>query len=91
MSAMLLAGVPLALCPNHVEQMLVSRNVAQLGACSIVSTATAVHGMRIAVEAIVEDARYRQHAAAFAARYAAFDPRGVADRVAARIATRCAA
>lgn len=89
-SAMLLAGVPLVLCPNHVEQMLVSRNVARLGACSIVSNATSASGMRDSVEAVIADGRYRRQAAAFAAKYASFDPRGVVDRVAARIATRCA-
>ena len=90
-AAMLLAGLPLALFPNHVEQMLVSRNVARLGACAVLSPSALVDDVRASVVAIVEEPRYRQSAAAFAAKYASFDPWRVADRVARKVSARCAA
>lgn len=88
-AAMLLAGVPLVLSPNHVEQMLVARNIARLGACSLVSPAATVDEIRSSVECVVEEPRYKQAATAFGAKYASFDPRSVVDRVAARISSRC--
>ena len=90
-SAMLLGGVPLALYPNHVEQMLVSRNVARLGACTVASPAATLEEVRASVVAIVEDPRYRRSAGAFASKYASFDPQRVADRIAAKMSARCAA
>jgi UDP:flavonoid glycosyltransferase YjiC (YdhE family) len=90
-AAMLLAGLPLALFPNHVEQMLVSGNVARLGACSVLSPSATVDDVRASVVAIVEEPRYRQRAVAFAAKYSSFDPQRVADCVARKISARCAA
>jgi UDP:flavonoid glycosyltransferase YjiC (YdhE family) len=90
-AAMLLAGLPLALFPNHVEQMLVSRNVARLGAGLVRPRAVQLDAVRASITAVVEDARYRRSAMAFASMYASFDPRCVADGVAARVSARCAA
>jgi hypothetical protein len=71
--------------------MLVSRNVARLGACAVLSPSATVDDVRASVVAIVEEPRYRQSAVAFAAKYASFDPRRVADRVAGKISAGCAA
>jgi hypothetical protein len=90
-SAMLLAGVPLGLLPNHVEQMLVSRNVSRLGAGSVMSVAATPDEVRASIVSLVEDAHYRRSAAAFASKYASFDPQRTVDRIAAKISARCAA
>ena len=90
-SAMLLAGVPLALFPHQVEQMLMSRNVARLGACRVESAAASAYGVRASIEAVVEDARYRRNAAAFACRYRAFDQQREMNRIAEKISAHCKA
>jgi UDP:flavonoid glycosyltransferase YjiC (YdhE family) len=73
-AGMLLAGVPLTLCPNHVEQMLVARNVARLGAGTIVMPGTGVDDVRASIEAMVEGTAFRQGARAFASKYDGFTP-----------------
>jgi UDP:flavonoid glycosyltransferase YjiC (YdhE family) len=90
-SAMLLAGVPLALFPNHVEQMLLARNVARLGACELMAPSATLDEVRASVAAIIEEPRYRCSAAGFGSRHASFDPQRAVDRIAATISARCEA
>jgi UDP:flavonoid glycosyltransferase YjiC (YdhE family) len=88
-AAMLLAGVPMTLCPNHVEQMLVARNVARLGACNVLRPDTSAHQVRASIESVVEHPSYRKHAAAFASRHAGFDPRKAVRMLAERVHGHC--
>jgi UDP:flavonoid glycosyltransferase YjiC (YdhE family) len=88
-AAMLLAGVPMTLCPNHVEQMLVARNVARLGACNVLRPDMSVNQAGRSIESIVEDAAYNARAGVFASRYAGFDAHDAASLVAARVHERC--
>ncbi|MGZ8265955.1 MAG: glycosyltransferase [Burkholderiales bacterium] len=89
-SAMLLAGVPMVLYPNHVEQMLVSQNVAKLGACPALAPRPTAEDVAASTESVLRDTRYRQSANAFASKYAGFDPHRVVDSIAGRIEHRLA-
>jgi len=88
-AAMLLAGVPMAVCPNHVEQMLVARNVERLGAGRIVMPGMGADALRSSIEAVVEQTAYTTASQTFAARYAGFDPCAAISHVAARIHACC--
>jgi UDP:flavonoid glycosyltransferase YjiC (YdhE family) len=67
-AAMLLAGVPVLLLPEHVEQLLLGRNVAALGAGAALNIGSP--GLQIAeiLQRITNDPRYGLHAKDFAAR-----------------------
>ena len=90
-SAALLVGIPLVLCPNHVEQMLISRNVARLGACVLIPSVAKAGQVHVALRTVSDDPRYKQRASAFASKYQPFDPQQAIARVAARIVDLCAA
>lgn len=89
-AALLLAGVPMALFPTHVEQVLVSRNVVRLGAGRIVVGNPGVSEAREVLDSVFNDRRFADGAKAFAARYRQFDPAKAVARIAQRIEAHCA-
>lgn len=88
-SAMLLAGVPMALYPLHVEQALVSRNAARMGAALVAAPQSRPPEVRGAISRIVGEPRYREAAQTFAAKYRDFDPKQVVARISRKVGTYC--
>jgi UDP:flavonoid glycosyltransferase YjiC (YdhE family) len=84
-AAMLLAGVPVLLLPEHVEQFLLGRNVAALGAGGAVNLASPRLQLAELLERVIHDARYGLCAKHFSAKYANLDPRVQRKKVIARI------
>jgi len=82
-SAMLLAGVPLALFPMHTEQAIVARNVLRTGAGTAVSGNPDPMEVGALLKRVLEDVPFKQAAIAFASRYGSYDPldavRAIAD------------
>ncbi len=68
-AALLLAGVPLLLIPDNVEQMLLARNVASLGAAAVVTPEMLRHGFGQSVSQFFANDIVRTRAKAFAAKY----------------------
>ena len=89
-SAMLLAGVPMTLFPMHVEQALVARNAARLGAAVVASAQAPLGEVRAAIAAALGEQRFKAQAAAFAARYRDFTPEKAVARIARGIERFCA-
>ena len=71
---LLLAGKPLLLLPQHLEQRLVAENAARLGAAVAVTDGDAKDIQR-GLDAIVGEPRFAEAARRFAARHANFDSR----------------
>ena len=90
-SAMLLAGVPIAMYPMHVEQALVTQKVAKLGAGVTAQPHVPAVDIAAALAPVLQDERYKESARAFAAKYAHFDPLQVVFRIARRISAHCEA
>ena len=88
-SAMLLAGVPMALYPLHVEQALVSRNAARLGAAIVAGPQARPAEAGSAISHIVGEPRYREAAQRFAAKYRDFDPKHAVARISRKVGTYC--
>lgn len=77
---LLLAGKPLLLVPQHMEQTLVARNARRLEAARVVSMKDGdevVTGLR----EVIEESRFADAARAFADRYAGHDPARVVGEV----------
>jgi UDP:flavonoid glycosyltransferase YjiC (YdhE family) len=72
-AAMLLSGVPLVLLPQHIEQLLLGRNVAALGAGATFNANSSEVGLAQVLARVTYDPRYAMHAQAFAAKYANLD------------------
>ena len=72
-SAMLLSGVPLMLLPIHVEQLIIARNVASLGAGLFVLPENRQPEFTKMIDALVNDKSYKTAARSFAEKYADFD------------------
>jgi UDP-N-acetylglucosamine:LPS N-acetylglucosamine transferase len=68
-AAALLAGVPLLLLPEHIEQMLLGRHVAALGAGVALNSESLGCNLMSTVEQLILDARFRTHARTFATKY----------------------
>lgn len=88
-SAMLLAGVPMALFPAHVEQALVTHNVVRLGAAAIAVPQAPIGEMRQSFVSVLEDVRFKESAKGFAVRYAQHDPQTTVAKIARRISSYC--
>jgi UDP:flavonoid glycosyltransferase YjiC (YdhE family) len=71
-AVLLLAGKPLLLIPQHLEQRLVAARAAQLGAVFSVADLDAKQ-ITDGLQAVVNDPRFAAAARRFAARHAAFD------------------
>lgn len=72
-AALLVRGVPLLLIPETVEQLLLARNVAALGAGAVITPSILRSGLREAVRNFLGDELIAKRAAGFAARRKDFD------------------
>jgi UDP:flavonoid glycosyltransferase YjiC (YdhE family) len=81
----LLGGKPVLLLPGHLEQYLLARRVAELGAGIGVEPEGPPPDFAALLRTLTEHGQYRQAAARFAARYAAFDQATVRHNLVRRI------
>jgi UDP:flavonoid glycosyltransferase YjiC (YdhE family) len=88
-SAMLLAGVPMALFPAHAEQALVAHNVVQLGAGAMAAAQAPTGEMRQALAAVLREDRFKEAAKSFAIRHAQHDSQKTVAKIARRITNYC--
>jgi UDP:flavonoid glycosyltransferase YjiC (YdhE family) len=72
--AMLLAGKPVLQMPRTLEQAITARAVARLGAGAVVGGKADAGTVRDALDGMLANDAHARAAAAFAARYADFDP-----------------
>lgn len=72
-TAFLLAGKPLLLVPNHLEQFLLARRVEALGAGCLVNPERPAGDLQAMLAELLHNPACRRQAEAFARRYAAFD------------------
>lgn len=84
-TAFLLAGKPLLLLPSHLEQFLLARRVAELGAAILVNPEQAPGNLGDALTALLHQPDYRGSAVAFAKKYASFDQQQVLTHLVRRI------
>lgn len=77
---LLLAGKPLLLVPQHVEQTLVAENAGRLGAARVASMRDGDEVVA-GLHEVMSEARFADAARAFAARYAGHDPAQVVEGV----------
>jgi UDP:flavonoid glycosyltransferase YjiC (YdhE family) len=73
-SAFLLAGKPLLLLPNHMEQLMVARSVVELGAGVVCAPADDEKTLIGSLRALLNKPSYAERAQAFAAKYASVSP-----------------
>jgi hypothetical protein len=85
---LLLAGVPLVLLPNVIEQSLTARRAEALGAAIVLADARSESSCLQALTAGLKEPEYRDRARAFAAKHAGFAPQQVTDCV-VRAALAC--
>jgi UDP:flavonoid glycosyltransferase YjiC (YdhE family) len=72
-AATLLAGVPILLLPEHIEQFVLGRNAAALGAGATINVGALGSGLASILERVIHDARFSTNAQVFAAKYRSFD------------------
>lgn len=84
-NALLRAGKPLLLLPGHLEQFLLSRNVARLGAALVVTPETAAQEVGGALQRLLTDPVVAGNARALAQRCALPSAAAVIDKAVARI------
>ncbi len=70
----LLAGVPLLLVPQNVEQYMFSCRVHELGAGLVMGTKRSEVDFRTSLQQLLDEDRFRQAAKAFAAQHNGFHP-----------------
>ncbi|MFI3156854.1 MAG: glycosyltransferase [Methylococcaceae bacterium] len=70
----LLAGVPLLLVPQNIEQYMFSCRVGELGAGLVMGTNRSEADFRTALQQLLNEDRFRWAAGAFAARHSGFHP-----------------
>ncbi|MDT4289438.1 hypothetical protein RO575_07695 [Methylomonas sp. MO1] len=80
-SQCLLAGIPLLLVPQNVEQFLMGLRVEALGAGIAVRNSRQEHDFAGLLEDALNKSRYRQSAQAFAQQYAGYEPGCTIDKV----------
>jgi UDP:flavonoid glycosyltransferase YjiC (YdhE family) len=85
--AILLAGKPLLLLPMHLEQFLVGRNVARLGAGIVVHPDVQGSNSLAALQKLMTDATYKSGAREFAEKYRGYSQDKTVDAVIKRIET----
>lgn len=85
---LLLAGVPLVLLPNVIEQSLTARRAEALGAAIVLADARSESSCVHALTVGLKEPEYCDRARAFAAKHAEFSPQQVTDCV-ARAALAC--
>ncbi len=84
-TAFLLAGKPLLLLPGHLEQFMVARRVEEMGAGRLVNPEQPPGDLRGVLADLLDNPSWRANAAAFAAKYAAFDQQAVIGNLVRRI------
>lgn len=84
-TAFLLAGKPLLLLPGHLEQFLVARRVEEMGAGRLVNPEQPPGDLAAMLADLLDQPSWRTNAAAFAAKYAAFDQQAVIGNLVRRI------
>ena len=84
-AAMLLAGVPVLVLPEHVEQYLIGRNVAALGAGAVVNVASPDAPLPATLDRVIRDARYNTGARIFSDTYGKMNLQRVLAEVVAQI------
>lgn len=85
-TAFLLAGKPLLLLPWHLEQYMLARRIEEMGAGRLVNPEQPPGDLRGALADLMDNPAWRTNAAAFAAKYAAFDQQAVIGNLVRRIA-----
>lgn len=85
-TAFLLAGKPLLLLPWHLEQFMLARRVEEMGAGRLVNPEQSPGDLRSVIADLIDNPTWRGNAAAFAAKYAAFDQQAVIGNLVRRIA-----
>ncbi|HEX5393323.1 MAG TPA: hypothetical protein VFW68_08580, partial [Rhodocyclaceae bacterium] len=88
-TAFLLAGKPLLLMPSHLEQFLLARRVAQMGAGMVANPEQPPTDFLPLLRELIENDGYRENAAAFAAKYAAFNQDAVMANLVRRVGELC--
>ncbi|MCK9283100.1 MAG: hypothetical protein M0P39_02335 [Rhodocyclaceae bacterium] len=89
-TAVLLEGKPLLLLPSHLEQFLLARRVAAMGAGIAVNPEQPAGDLRPALHTLLEQPAFTENARIFAAKYAAFGQDTVIANLVKRIETLCA-
>jgi UDP:flavonoid glycosyltransferase YjiC (YdhE family) len=84
-TAFLLGGKPLLMLPGHLEQFLVARRVEEMGAGRLVNPEQPPGDLRGMIADLIANPAWRANAAAFAAKYAAFDQQAVIGNLVRRI------
>lgn len=84
-TAFLLAGKPMLLLPWHLEQFLLARRVAQLGAALITHPEKPPGDLARTMAELLQQPRYRSAAQGFAEKYAAFSPQKVEENLLRRV------
>jgi UDP:flavonoid glycosyltransferase YjiC (YdhE family) len=84
-TAFLLAGKPLLLLPGHLEQFMVACRVEEMGAGRLVNPEKPPGDLRGVLADLLDNPSWRANAAAFAAKYAAFDQQAVIGNLVRRI------
>jgi hypothetical protein len=85
-TAFLLGGKPLLMLPGHLEQFLVARRVEEMGAGRLVNPEQPPGDLRSVIADLIDNPSWRANAAAFAAKYSAFDQQAVTGNLVRRIA-----
>ncbi len=85
----LLAGKPLLLVPGHLEQFLMARRVAEMGAGLFIDPEKPASGLADALRHVVESTDIAANALAFARKYAAFPQEVVVGNLVRRIEEIC--
>ncbi|MHB9103386.1 MAG: glycosyltransferase [Sulfuricella sp.] len=84
-SPCLLAGVPMMLVPQNVEQYLISKQVEAMGAGVVLENRRRQNDFAEALGRLMSEPDYRKNAESFRAKYAGFDHAKVASLVARTI------
>ena len=84
-TAFLLAGKPLLLLPFHLEQFMLARRIEEMGAGRLVNPEQPPGDLRGILADLIDNPSWRTNAAAFAAKYAAFDQQAVTGNLVRRI------
>lgn len=88
-SAMLLAGRPMALFPTHVEEALVARNAARIGAAAFAAPQASLAEVRSTIAAALDARCLQAQAAAFGMHYKDFEPGQPVARIAHGVEEWC--
>lgn len=84
-TAFLLAGKPLLLLPNHLEQFLLAKRVGEMGAGQVVDPERPCGDLRQPIAALLNDPFWRDNARAFSRKYESFNQAKVLDHLSGRI------